>query len=79
MKADSRNNEKVEGSRYISILWQEYWDPCQLRLQSQTLHTVRELSVQLKQLHIGDTPLFIILKGRSCFHGNPPTVNLYVR
>ena len=37
MKADSRLNEEVEGSRYIGILWQEYGNPCQLRLQSQTL------------------------------------------
>ena len=39
-KADSRPNEKVESSRYISILWQVYWELCQsvsLKLQSQTL------------------------------------------
>ena len=40
MKADSRLNEKVEGSRYFDILWQEYWKLCQsvsLQLRSQTL------------------------------------------
>ena len=29
MKADSRLNEEVEGSRYFGILWQEYWKLCQ--------------------------------------------------
>ena len=40
MKADSRLNEKVEGSRYFGTLWHKYWELCQsvsLQLQSQTL------------------------------------------
>ena len=31
--------------------------------------TVQELSVQLKQLHVGDTSLCIVLKGRSYLAG----------
>ena len=55
MKADSRINKKVEGSRYNSICGTRVLGVMPVKVGNE-----RELSVQLKQLHISDTSLCII-------------------
>ena len=62
MKADSRINKKVEGSRYNSICGKRVLGVMPVKVAkpySGFATTIRELSVLLKQLHIGDTSLYI--------------------
>ena len=65
-KAESRLNEKVEGSRYIGICGTTIGSYASYvaMLDSGFATTIRELSVLLKQLHIDDTSLCIIIPER---------------
>ena len=49
MKADSRLNEEVKGSRYIGILWGELCQSVSLKLQSQTMAYVHWEFTNLQQ------------------------------
>ena len=51
MKADSRLNEKVEGSRYIGILWHKYWELCQAVSLLELKMLKLLMSLELKDLH----------------------------